>query len=58
MSRELLIMAILDEGREIRICHEHERPVWHEELECPCCRMEYEFQCGEFGHIPLSRLKS
>jgi hypothetical protein len=57
MSRELLIMAILDEGRAMHICYEHERPVWHEEPECPCCRMEYKFTCGEFGHTPLSRLK-
>jgi hypothetical protein len=55
MSLDLLTEAILDEYRDLKVCHEHWRSVWYDEPECPCCRMEYEFLAGEFGHGALPR---
>jgi hypothetical protein len=57
VSRELLILAILEEAYGVKMCYEHPEIVRYEEPECPCCRMEYEFKASEFGHNPLPRLK-
>jgi hypothetical protein len=44
VSRELLILAILEEWRGVKVCYKHPEIVRYDEPECPCCRMEKEFR--------------
>jgi hypothetical protein len=57
MNRELLIEAILDESRILKVCFHHPMPVYHDEVECPCCRIFYELQMHKRGRkVPDRRL--
>ena len=44
MSRELLIIAILEETYGVKMCYAHPEIVRYDEPECPCCKMEREFR--------------
>jgi hypothetical protein len=55
MSQELLIEAILDEHRDLKVCHLHPEPVYHDEPECPCCRIFYELQMHKRGRKAKDR---
>lgn len=45
MSREQLADAILDEKMP-KVCDKHRQLVYHDEPECPCCRMGREVRIG------------
>ena len=44
MSRELLILAILEESYGIKVCFAHPKPVHYDGRQCPCCQMEKELR--------------
>lgn len=57
MSRELLIMAILDESYGVKMCYEHPEIVRYDEPECPACRIQYEVKMDKLAREPRPRKK-
>lgn len=51
MSREVLAEAIREE-KALKVCARHDRTVFFDEAECPCCRIEKEKRYGKL-HRPL-----